>query len=131
MQKLTSPSWILSIVTLLSVIFWLFFSYVPPGLIALPAITLLGKGSGATLQRLALVCLTLFVLIQLIIVRSTIQMLRRPGDASASRDGAINHEAGNFKLSLWSEVFWTILPLLTTLGLAFASYRIWVSLSAS
>ena len=133
MRKLTSPNWILSILTLLSVILWLFFSYIPVSLIALPTFTLLGKGSGALFQALALICFTLFVLIQLTVVHSTIRMLRRPNAPGANydgvvNDGTVNHTTGNFKLNLWSEIFWTILPLLTTLGLAFASYQVWVSL---
>ncbi len=131
MQKMTSPSWILSIVTLLSVILWLFFSYVPTSLISLPAMTMFGKGSGVRFQIAALACLALFVLIQLMVVGSTVRMLRRPQHGADGSDGAANHELGNFKLNFWSEVFWTVLPLLMTLGLAFASYQVWASLRFS
>jgi hypothetical protein len=133
MRKLTSPNWILSILTLLGVILWLFFSYVPANLVALPNITFYGKGLGLRFQWLALICFTLFVLIQLTVVHSTIRMLRRPNALGANydgvaHDGSVNNATGNFKLNLWSEIFWTVLPLLTTLGLAFASYQVWISL---
>jgi len=133
MRKLTSPNWILSILTLLSVIFWLFFSYVPASLIALPSLNLFGKGSGVLLQTLVLICFIFFVLLQVTVVHSTIRMLRRFNAPGASydgvgSDGTVNNAIGNFKLNLWAEIFWTILPLLTTLGLAFASYQVWVSL---
>ncbi|CAN5819669.1 hypothetical protein BH10CHL1_BH10CHL1_37520 [soil metagenome] len=138
MRKFTSPNWILSILTLLSVILWLFFSYIPANLIALPTISLVGKGSGALFQVLALICFILFVLLQLTVVHSTIRMLRRPNTPGTDyggrandgmiNDGTVNNATGNFKLNLWSEIFWTILPLVTTLGLAFASYQAWISL---
>lgn len=138
MRKFTSPNWILSILTLLSVILWLFFSYVPASLIALPTISLVGKGSGVLFQALAFICFVLFVLLQLTVVHSTIRMLRRSNASGINyggiandgmiNDGTANNATGNFKLNLWSEIFWTILPLLTTIGLAFASYQVWISL---
>src|SRR4051812_32327493 len=104
MRKLTSPNWILSILTLLSVILWLFFSYVPVSLIALPTTTFYAKGSGLRFQWLALICFTLFVLIQLTVVHSTIRMLRRPNAPranydSVANDGSVNNATGNFKLN--------------------------------
>ncbi|MCL4860159.1 MAG: hypothetical protein KJZ93_12160 [Caldilineaceae bacterium] len=106
--------YLLTIVSLLAVLFWLAFSYAP-GMPSLPALTFQAGWSGALLQALALAGLILFVLIQLFILWST------------SRLSPIRQAESGPRVRLVAEFFWTALPLVMTIGLALLSYQTWLS----
>lgn len=110
--------YLLTIVSLLGVLFWLTFSYAPPGLVSLPVLTLQAPGSGALLQVLATAGLILFLSVQLLILWSTLR-LRQPSDVRRGESGP--------RVSLAAEFFWTALPVVMTVGLALLSYQTWLS----
>lgn len=77
---------------------------------------------GSLLQLAALVGFSLFVGLQLRLLWATFRMraaFRPPPTSSPS--------AAPFHLKFGAELFWTILPLLMTLGLAWLSYQTWLS----
>ena len=128
MQKETLKRLTWMIVTLLVLATWLFFSYAPTSLFVLPQVTFPYKGSGALFQTIAVLCFVLFVLIQLMLVGSTKRILHnqdeRQDELGASDSG------GEIKLYPMLEFISTIIPLLVTVGLAFASYQLWLNLAA-
>ena len=75
-----------------------------------------------------MLCFVLFVLIQLMLVGSTKRILHnqdeRQDELGASDSG------GEIKLYPMLEFISTIIPLLVTVGLAFASYQLWLNLAA-
>lgn len=106
---------LLSLALLLGVILWIVLIYVPDSLLPLP---ILGyPSSGRLLAGLAVVCLVAFLAIQVLVVRSTARSMQ-PSHHSHS-----NHPA--FRLHRNAELFWTVLPLVMTLALAWASYPLW------
>lgn len=76
---------------------------------------------GEWFQRALLVVLFAFAAIQLWLVRATVRMLRRSPTESRPLPTT-------FALRLGSEIFWTALPLLMTIGLAVVGYELWASL---
>lgn len=100
-------------------ILWIVLTYVPDSLLPLPTIRF--SGSGGLLAGLTAACLVVFVAIQIYLVRSTV------------RGVDPNHQLPNtrspFRLSRNVELVWTILPLVMTLVLAWASYGLWINLT--
>jgi hypothetical protein len=89
-----------------AVILWLVLSYAP---VALPQIAVGSATILAWFPALAMILLGVFALIQLDLVRSTVQMLKRPA-------GAAEREAVEiFGLRFGREVLLTVLPLVGTL----------------
>jgi hypothetical protein len=77
---------------------------------------------GGWLQLAALVCFCLFVALQLWLLRATFGMRAVFTPPPISRPSA-----SPLQLKFGAELFWTILPLLMTLGLAWLSYQTWIS----
>ena len=88
------------------VILWLVLSYAP---VALPQIAVGSATILAWFPALAMILLGVFALVQLDLVRSTVQMLKRP--ASEAEREAVEM----FGLRLGREVWLTVLPLAGTL----------------
>ncbi|MCE7980958.1 MAG: hypothetical protein DYG89_07175 [Caldilinea sp. CFX5] len=78
--------------------------------------------AGPWFQGTTVVILLGFIAIQLWLLASTFFLLqrRRPSDTQAPVD--------HFVLHTFGELFWTALPLLLTIGLALAGYRLWASI---
>jgi heme/copper-type cytochrome/quinol oxidase subunit 2 len=116
--------YLLSILSLLAVVGWLSLSYLPRTTFALPSLAL-PAGWSAALQTSALIGLLLFVLIQLVLVRSTITF----GNQNMSNQNLPDvAQEERIPLNRTAEFFWTVLPLIMTLGLAWASYQSWAHL---
>lgn len=112
-----------TLVSLLVMAVWLFFSYAPAWRLTLPQVTIQGSWSGVLLQTLAVACFILLVIVQLMLLWSTKRIFQRSAALPSS-------EAGDkFKLNPMLELFWTAVPLLLVVGLAFASYQTWQHLS--
>ena len=128
MQKETLKRLTWTIVTLLVLAAWLFFSYAPTSLFVLPQVTFHDKWPGTFFQTAAMLCFVLFVLIQLMIVGSTKRILHNQDERQD--EGGASDSAGKLKLYPVLEFISTIIPLLVTVGLAFASYQLWLNLAA-
>jgi len=98
---------------LLATLGWLVLSYLPAVAAALPQVAFTGPVLQAALPWLAGVTLLIFLAIQADLVRATVRWFGptvEPVTAQAVRE---------FNLPRGAEVFWTVLPLLGTLLLAF------------
>lgn len=78
-------------------------------------------GVGPWFQGATVAILLCSVAIQLWLLASTWRIVQRQRQDDTQTTGI-------FSLSLFGELFWTVLPLLLTIGLALAGYRIWVSI---
>jgi heme/copper-type cytochrome/quinol oxidase subunit 2 len=116
--------YLLSILSLLAVVGWLILSYLPKTPFALPVLAL-PAGWSASLQASAVIGLLLFVLIQLVLVRSTMIFRSQNVPEQSLQDTA---QVERIALNRTAELFWTVLPLIMTLGLAWASYQSWAHL---
>jgi len=98
----------------------------------LPQVTLDHKWSGALFQTVAMLCFVLFVLIQVLLVGSTKRILHRQTEGQDTHPDELgtSDSAGKIKLYPTLEFVSTIIPLLVTIGLAFASYQIWLNLAS-
>lgn len=108
---------IFALAIILVCILWLVISYVPGLQTFLPTLALVEYGNG--LAMLGAITLVIFLAIQLWLVFSTVSTVRahtNKGDGSP------------FRLKLGAELFWTALPVAMTVGLAWASYALWVNL---
>lgn len=114
---------ILTLAILISTALWLVLSYLPGVRSLLPQFSWQALGAGRTFSWLALFSLVAFVAIQLWLLWHTLHLLR--GQRSGSRG-----DVQGFPIRLDMELLWTALPLVLTLGLAVASYRLWSSLAA-
>ncbi len=103
---------------LLVTLLWLMLSYLPDSVMTLPKISYSLQGSGRLLQVLLVGGFLIFVVLQVWLIYATKRMLRTEG-------GRENKMAAEFGLNRTSEVFWTAVPLLMTIGLALASYQTW------
>ena len=103
---------------LLVCILWLVVSYLPGVQAHLPTIAFTGSN---LLAILALIALVVFVAIQLWLLYTTMATVR----AHRAKD---SHSP--FRLRIGMEFFWTALPILMTLALAWASYALWLNRSA-
>jgi heme/copper-type cytochrome/quinol oxidase subunit 2 len=82
--------------------------------------TLAIAGSGKWLAALSLIALVIFVAIQLWLVFTTVATLRT---SQAKESGS------PFRLRLGAELFWTALPIVMTIALAWASFALWLNRS--
>ena len=96
---------------LIAVVAWLVLSYWPAAAAALPTLAF-GPGADAALAALTVAVLLLTAAIQLWIVYSTLQPLRKPDGA------AMTATVRQFNLSLPREALLTAAPLLITALLA-------------
>lgn len=112
--------YLLSLLSLFGVLFWLLFSYLPPSFVALPQFELHSIWSGRLLQALAVVTLVIFLLIQVRILHATLRL----------REVAQRSPMANGRSLRWAtEVFWTALPLVMTVGLVLLSIPAWRKLA--
>lgn len=98
---------------------WLVVSYLPGVQALLPTIAF--SGNRSWLAILGAIALVVFIAIQLWLVYTTVVTVRAH---QAKRDGS------PFRLNTGAELFWTALPIVVTVGLAWASYALWLNLTA-
>ena len=108
---------IFTLAILAIIVLWLLVSYLP-GIQAILPVVAFG-GNGLWMAGLAVVALIVFIGIQLWLVYTTIITVR--GHQVKSPDSP-------FRLKLSVELFWTALPIVMTIGLAWASYALWLNL---
>jgi len=123
-EKETMKRLFWTLVSLLVMAVWLFFSYAPAWRLTLPQVTIQGSWSAALLQTLAILCFVLLVIVQLVLLWSTKRIFHRQAALSPTEAGE------KLKLNPMLELFWTAVPLLLVVGLAFASYQTWQHLSS-
>ena len=114
---------ILTYSTLAIVVLWLVLSYIPRHALSLPNLAVQGAAAGIVFQWILVVSLLIFVAIQVWLLRATVDFFR-----PNKRSGPSTPQT--FGLTLSSELFWTAIPLIMTIGLALASYRTWLSLAS-
>lgn len=76
---------------------------------------------GDWFQQVTIIILLLFVGIQLWLLGSTVRVVQRHQVNAPSLPG-------HFALRVFGEFFWTALPLLLTIALAFVGYQVWASM---
>ena len=108
---------------LLVTVLWLVLSYVPDSVVTLPQVSFTSEGNGRLFQVLLFGGFLIFVLLQIWLVNATWRLFR-------TADGRQNAIAAEFGLNRTSEVIWTAIPLLMTIGLAAASYQTWAMLTS-
>lgn len=116
MQKL------LAYLILLGVVVWIVLSYLPASVVALPTIAF-PTALNPFFQRVLVVTLTLFLVLQVLLVWTTVKNIQTRQQGKESADNPLS-------LSLTREAFWTALPIVMTIVLALVSYQTWVSLAA-
>ena len=107
---------------LLATVLWLMLSYVPASVVTLPQIAFASADSGRLFQMLLVGGFGVFVVLQIWIVYATTQFVGTENSRKESR-------AAEFGLNRSSEMLWTAVPLLMTIGLALASYQTWSMLT--
>lgn len=127
MQKTTLKRLILTFATLFPILAWLYFSYTPGVAAQLPVVTVLAHGWGSSLQTLTTLGLGLFLLIQVLLIHSLVRVFQRREHVETS-NLVVSEAERSFRLNFTLELFWTLLPLVMTAGLAWAAYRTWLSL---
>lgn len=99
-------------------ILWLVVSYLPGVKALLPTLTL--AAGGGWLAWLGVAALIAFIAIQLWLVITTVASVRA---YRAKNNGTA------FRLRTGVEFFWTALPIMMTIVLAWVSYGLWINLS--
>ncbi len=115
-REMVNPSVIrnlLTIMILVATAAWLVLSYVP---VDLPQFPLNGELSQALFPWLVGLVLMMFVVIQAVLVRATVRIVKSPPDAETRAVVRL------FRLRVGAEVFWTALPLAMTIILAMTIY---------
>ncbi|MBE2241093.1 MAG: hypothetical protein IAE81_25125 [Caldilineaceae bacterium] len=97
---------------LLATLGWLVISYLPPAAAALPQMAFDSPAAQWLLPWLAGLSLLVFLIIQLDLVRATLQWFR------PSAAPAISQALVEFSLPRGQELLWTLLPVLGTVILA-------------
>ena len=108
---------IFTLAILVIFVLWLVVSYLPGVRAMLPVVAF--GGNGVWMATLAVLALIIFVTIQIWLVYSTIVTVRAHQTKS---------NGSPFRLRLSVELFWTALPIAMTIGLAWASYALWLNL---
>ena len=98
-------------------ILWIVVSYLPGVQALLPTIAF--SGGSSWLAALALIALVAFIAIQLWLVYTTVATVR---------SFQVKGHDSPFRLKLGAELFWTALPIVMTVGLAWASIALWLNL---
>jgi heme/copper-type cytochrome/quinol oxidase subunit 2 len=106
---------LLALLLLAAMVLWIVLSYLPTR--RLPVLAF--SGASGVLAALAVAALLAFIAIQLWLIRSTMSSVSRSQHGPAQPP---------FRLKLGVELFWTALPLVITLALAWAGYARWVQL---
>jgi hypothetical protein len=97
-------------------ILWIVVSYLPGVQAMLPTIAFVG---GSWLASLGLIALVVFIAIQMWLVYTTVATVRA---------FQVKGHDSPFRLKLSAEFFWTALPIVMTVGLAWASVALWLNL---
>lgn len=97
--------------TLLATIGWLVLSYMPVATARLPKLAFDGAAAAWLLPALAAVSLVVFMALQVDLVGATVRMFRRP-------DSATGDAIALFHLARGRELWWTVIPLASTMVLA-------------
>lgn len=105
-------AWIIVLVSIL----WVVVNYIPAIQAVLPT---LAPANSQWLALLAVVGLMIFVAIQVWVVKTT---------ATAVQSYREQSDSPSFNLRLGHEIFWTALPILMTVALAWASLGLWRNL---
>lgn len=108
---------IFTLAILVIFVLWLVVSYLPGVRAMLPVVAF--EGSGVWMATLAVFALVIFIAIQLWLVYTTVVTVRAH---------QIKSNSSPFRLRLSVELFWTALPIAMTIGLAWASYALWLNL---
>lgn len=103
-------------------VLWLVFSYIPVSVVTMPQIAYPLASSGRLFQYLLVGGFVLFVLLQIWLVVASARLFR-------TADGRQNQVTTEFGLNRTTEIFWTAIPLLMTIGLALAGWQMWSSLA--
>jgi heme/copper-type cytochrome/quinol oxidase subunit 2 len=106
---------LLALAILIIFILWLVISYLPGVQALLPTIAF--SGGGNLLALLGVASLIIFIAVQLWLLYTTVLTIRTH---QAKEHGS------PFRLKVGAEFFWTALPILMTVGLAWASYALWL-----
>jgi hypothetical protein len=112
---------LLSVALVVITVIWIVFSHVASLRGLLPVVAY--PAGGRWMAAAALLSLGLFLAVQLRLLWATVTGVRRymqaaPGDAPP------------LSLRFGLEVLWTVLPVVMTLGLAWAAYGLWTALAA-
>ena len=110
---------VVSVVSLGALLFWLIFSYVPASIFSLPTVAYGNEQVVRVFGLLLAVGLIGFVAIQGWLVNASARMFRSEGELQREEI------RGEFAMRRSSEVFWTLIPLLMTGGLALLCYPTW------
>jgi heme/copper-type cytochrome/quinol oxidase subunit 2 len=95
---------------------WIVLSYLPQVQAKLPVIAF--SAGGFWLAVLAILALVAFIAIQFWLLYTTVATVR---SYQAKHPGSLFH------LKLGAELFWTALPIAMSVGLAWASYSLWLN----
>ncbi len=123
---------ILSLAVLLAVGIWIGLSYLSPTFIVLPTVAFPTTWLNAIFPWLLALSAVIFVLIQLELLRSTVDLFRPKTDGSrpAAQEASVDVQptaTAEFGLNLATEFFWTAIPLVVTLVLALLIYQLWTT----
>lgn len=109
---------LLTLVIVIITLLWIVVSYLPGVQAMLPTLSIVENGGW--LSWLTVAALIAFIAIQLWLVYTTVATIRSYQ--------ARGHDTP-FRLRLGAELFWTALPIAMTIGLAWASYALWLNLT--
>jgi heme/copper-type cytochrome/quinol oxidase subunit 2 len=112
---------LLSVALVAVSVVWIVFSHVPSARALLPTIAY--PGDGRWMAVAALLSLGVFLALQFWLLRTTVAGVRR-------HQQRISGNVQPLHLHLGLEALWTALPVVITLGLAWAAYGLWANLAA-
>jgi len=96
---------IISILLLVVTVAWIILSYIPKSVLSLPNLTI-GEPLTTNSPLILGIILTLFIGIQLVLISSIWKMFRREPSSQ---------HADEFNLRAPNELFWSVLPLVSTI----------------
>lgn len=110
---------LLTIIILAGVLSWIVLSCIPSSLVTLPQFQYAPTGLVHVFPALVVGSLLLFIGLQVWLVQSTVESIRR------YRDSTRGEQAGSFELSAGREAVLTALPIGFTILLALAAFGRW------
>ncbi len=110
-------TWLFTLAIVAVTVLWVVISYLPDTQAMLPTFSLMRMGQW--LAWLSVAVLIAFVAIQFWLVNTT---------DTTVRQHQTRQNRSSFRLSRSAEFFWTVLPIVMTAGLAWASYALWLNL---